>query len=68
MALFESSTDAVVSFGADGRIRTVNPRTEALFRYHGGDLIGHPVAVLLASVRPRPGRPAPPATCCPRTS
>ncbi|HEV7501975.1 MAG TPA: PAS domain-containing protein, partial [Vicinamibacteria bacterium] len=60
MALFESSTDAVVSFGADFRILTVNPRTQTLFRYHEGDLLGHPVAVLLASVRPRPGRPAPP--------
>jgi PAS domain S-box-containing protein len=60
MALFESSTDAVVSFGADFRILTVNPRTQTLFHYHEGDLLGHPVSVLLASVRPRPGRPAPP--------
>ena len=60
MALFESSSDAVVSFGADGRILTLNPRTESLFGYRAADLIDNPVAVLLASARPRPGRPAPP--------
>jgi PAS domain-containing protein len=60
MALFESSSDAVVSFGADGRIFTLNPRTESLFGYRAADLIDNPVAVLLASARPRPGRPAPP--------
>jgi PAS domain S-box-containing protein len=65
MALFESSSDAVVSFGTDGRIVTLNPRTEALFGYRGSDLIGHPVAVLLASARPRPGRPAPPSEVLP---
>ena len=59
MALFESSSDAVVSFGTDGRILTLNPRTESLFGYRETDLIGHPVAVLLATARPRPGRPAP---------
>ena len=61
MALFESSSDAVVSFGADGRILTLNPRTESLFGYRAADLIDNPVAVLLASSRPRPGRPAPPS-------
>ena len=61
MALFESSSDAVVSFGADGRILTLNPRTESLFGYRAADLIDTPVAVLLASARPRPGRPAPPS-------
>ena len=60
MALFESSTDAVVSFSADGRIFTLNRRTESLFGYRAADLIDNPVAVLLASARPRPGRPAPP--------
>jgi PAS domain S-box-containing protein len=59
MALFESSSDAVVSFGTDGRILTLNPRTQSLFGYREADLIGHPVALLLASARPRPGRPAP---------
>ena len=48
MALFESSSDAVVSFGTDGRILTLNPRTESLFGYRAADLIGNPVAVLLA--------------------
>jgi PAS domain S-box-containing protein len=61
MALFESSSDAVVSFGADGRILTLNPRTESLFGYRAADLIDTPVAVLLASARPRPGRPALPS-------
>jgi PAS domain S-box-containing protein len=65
MALFDSSTDAVVSFGSDLRILTLNRRTEELFGYHGSDLLGHPVAVLLASVRPRPGRPAPPCETLP---
>jgi PAS domain S-box-containing protein len=65
MALFESSSDAVVSFGTDGRILTLNPRTESLFGYRGSDLIGHPAAVLLALARPRPGRPAPPAEVLP---
>jgi PAS domain S-box-containing protein len=65
MALFESSSDAVVSFGTDGRILTLNPRTESLFGYRGTDLIGHPVAVLLAAARPRPGRPAPPRELLP---
>jgi len=61
MALFESSSDAVVSFGADGRILTLNPSTESLFGYRAADLIDNPVAVLLASARPRPGRPAAPS-------
>jgi PAS domain S-box-containing protein len=60
MALFEPSSDAVVSFGSDGRIVTVNPRTESLFGYKETELIGTPVAALLASARPRVGRPAPP--------
>ena len=64
MALFESSSDAVVSFGTDGRILTLNPRTESLFGYRETDLIGHPVALLLASARPRPGRPAPHSESC----
>jgi len=65
MALFESSSDAVVSFGTDGRILTLNPRTESLFGYRATDLIGNPVAVLLAAARPRAGRPAPPREMLP---
>jgi PAS domain S-box-containing protein len=65
MALLEASGDAVVSFGSDLRILTLNPRTEALFGYRSADLIGHPVAVLLAATRPRPGRPAPPCDILP---
>ncbi len=65
MALFESSSDAVVSFGTDGRILTLNPRTQSLFGYREADLIGHPVALLLAAARPRPGRPAPPSDVLP---
>jgi PAS domain S-box-containing protein len=66
MALFESSSDAVVGFGADFRILALNPRAETLFGYRDADLIGHPVAVLLAAARPRPGRPAPPCEALPR--
>src|SRR5258708_28197712 len=65
MALFESSSDAVVSFGTDGRILTLNPRTQSLFGYREADLIGHPVALLLAATRPRPGRPATPSDVLP---
>jgi PAS domain S-box-containing protein len=66
MALFESSSDAVVGFGADFRILALNPRAETLFGYRDADLIGNPVAVLLAAARPRPGRPAPPCEALPR--
>ncbi len=65
MALFERSSDAVVSFGGDSRILTVNPRTEELFGYRPADLIGQPVGVLLAAARPRPGRPAAPLEALP---
>jgi PAS domain S-box-containing protein len=65
MALFESCGDAVVGFGPDFRILALNPRAQTLFGYRGTDLIGHPVAVLLAASRPRPGRPASPREALP---
>jgi PAS domain S-box-containing protein len=50
MSLFRASTDAVVAFSpVDLRILTVNPRAETLFGYHGPDLIGRPVSLLLAT-------------------
>jgi PAS domain S-box-containing protein len=58
-ALFKASSDAVVSFGHDFRILALNPRTESLFGYHGTDLLGQPVSVLVAARRGRAGRPAP---------
>jgi hypothetical protein len=36
MDVFKASTDAVVSFGNDFRILTLNPRTEALFAKYRG--------------------------------
>jgi PAS domain S-box-containing protein len=65
MALFQSSSDAVVGFGRDFRILALNPRAESLFGYRDVELIGTPVAVLLAAARPRPGRPAPPCDSLP---
>ncbi len=66
MSLFRGATDAVVAFDrADERILSLNPRTETLFGYHGTDLLGHPVALLLAGGRPAAGEPAPEADTVP---
>ncbi|HUG54065.1 MAG TPA: PAS domain S-box protein [Vicinamibacteria bacterium] len=54
-----------MSFGHDLRILALNPRTETLFGYHGADLFGQPVSVLMAAGRGRPGRPAPPCETLP---
>src|SRR5262249_49400616 len=59
MALFEASTDAVVSFGPDFLVITANPRTTTLFGHYGADLVRKPAALLLAGERPRPGSAAP---------
>jgi PAS domain S-box-containing protein len=59
MALFEASTDAVVSFGRDFLIITANPRTTTLFGHYAADLVRKPAALLLAGERPRPGSAAP---------
>src|SRR5438128_1390706 len=59
MALFEASTDAVVSFGRDFLIITANPRTTTLFGHYAADLVRKPAALLLAEERPRPGSAAP---------
>lgn len=45
--LLESAPDAVVIAGADGRIRLVNARTEAMFGYARGELVGQPIELLM---------------------
>ena len=46
-ALFESSPDAIVATGRDGRITRVNAQTEKLFGYSRDELIGEPINVLV---------------------
>ncbi|HYU43982.1 MAG TPA: PAS domain-containing protein [Vicinamibacteria bacterium] len=50
MALFESSSDAVVSFGTDGRILTLNPRTQSLFGYREAN-----IPVMMITIVDNPG-------------
>jgi PAS domain S-box-containing protein len=50
MSIFKGSSDAIVTFGYDDHILTLNPRTETLFGYHGTDLLGQPVAVLFTEL------------------
>jgi PAS domain S-box-containing protein len=65
MALFERSTDAVVSFGRDFLIVTANPRATTLFGHPAPDLVRKPAALLLAGERPRPGSAAPSLSAVP---
>ena len=45
--LLESAPDAMVIVGAHGRIVLVNRQTEQLFGYDRGELLGHPVEILI---------------------
>src|SRR5262245_20188806 len=47
--LLEFAPDAVVGVDEQGEIRLVNSRTEALFGYRRGELIGRPVEMLVPS-------------------
>jgi PAS domain S-box-containing protein len=59
MSIFKGSSDAIVTFGYDDRILTLNPRTETLFGYHGTDLLGQPFDLLFKEAPPgmRDGQP-----------
>lgn len=46
-ALLESAPDAMILLGEDGRITLVNARTEALFGYTRGELLGQAIEVLV---------------------
>jgi PAS domain S-box-containing protein len=52
-AIVESSGDAIVATGLDGRIRSWNKGAEALFGYGTDEVVGQPVSILLL-----PGRQA----------
>ena len=54
--LFEFSPDAILVTDADGVMRAANPRTEELFGYSAGELIGKQVELLLPA-RFRAGHP-----------
>ena len=45
--LFEFSPDAILITDSEGVVRTANPRTEELFGYASGELIGQPVEILV---------------------
>ncbi len=45
--LFDTSPDALVVVGGDGRIELVNLQTERLFGYARGALVGEPLALLI---------------------
>ncbi|HTB14154.1 MAG TPA: PAS domain S-box protein [Bryobacteraceae bacterium] len=42
----EAASQAIIGFGADGRISLVNRQTEEMFRYSRGELLGQPLAML----------------------
>ena len=46
-ALFQSAPDAVVTVDGKGHIRRVNSRTEALFGYTAGELLGQRIEILI---------------------
>lgn len=46
--IMDHAADCVVTLGDDGLIETANPATEKVFAYGLGDLIGQPVARLMA--------------------
>jgi PAS domain S-box-containing protein len=46
-ALLDSAPDAAVVIDARGMIALVNKQTEALFGYERGELVGHPVEMLI---------------------
>lgn len=56
-ALLESAPDAMILLGEDGRITLVNARTEALFGYTRGELLGQSIEVLVPE-RYRENHPA----------
>jgi PAS domain S-box-containing protein len=47
MALLESASQAILSIDRGGRIVLANPRTEEMFGYSGGELLGARIEVLL---------------------
>src|SRR5882724_754880 len=50
-AIIESSGDAIISMALDGRITSWNKEAERLFGYSAGEIIGEPIAVLVAPDR-----------------
>ncbi len=70
-AFFQSASEAIIRFDADGVIRQMNPRAREMFGYEVGEAVGKPVEILIpqrqrerrADLRARffpvpPGRPA----------
>lgn len=56
-ALVETTTDAVVTIGVDGRIRSFNPAAETLFGYTEAEMLGEDVGRLMPAdeARRHPG-------------
>ena len=45
-AIVNSATDAIITFGEDGKIIAVNQTTEQMFGYAGNDLLGQNLSIL----------------------
>ncbi|MEZ4655119.1 MAG: PAS domain S-box protein [Candidatus Eisenbacteria bacterium] len=50
-AVFESSVDAIVALGLDGRITLWNPAAEALYGFPAAQAIGRPIELIIPSDR-----------------
>ena len=55
-AIVDTTVDAIVTFGEDGTIATVNPAAERMFGYEADSIVGRSIALLIPDLADPQGR------------